>query len=60
MKGLLPNGTIIQDWQPFKILRSNLDILFKKDIDWLVDDESNPTVASLCTFPFPVPIGEDW
>ncbi|KAM9717811.1 histidine N-acetyltransferase [Menidia menidia] len=60
MHGVLPNATIIQDWQPFKLLPSNLSILLKKDIDWMVDDEANPTVASLCTFPFRVPIGNDW
>ncbi|KAJ3584865.1 hypothetical protein NHX12_013588 [Muraenolepis orangiensis] len=57
---VLPNGTVVQDWQPFKLLAGNMDILLKKDIDWTVDDEDTPTVASLCTFPFRVPIGEDW
>lgn len=60
MQGVLPNGTIIQDWQPFKLLPSNFTILLKKEIDWMVDDVSSPTVASLCTFPFKVPIGDDW
>ncbi|XP_060887468.1 histidine N-acetyltransferase [Labrus mixtus] len=60
MQGVLPNSTIIQDWQPFKPLPSNMAILLKKDIDWMVDDVSNPTVASLCTFPIRVPIGDDW
>lgn len=60
MHDVLPNATIIQDWQPFKLLPSNVAILLKKEIDWLVDDVSNPTVASLCTFPFKVPIGDDW
>nr|XP_043876890.1 histidine N-acetyltransferase [Solea senegalensis]XP_043876891.1 histidine N-acetyltransferase [Solea senegalensis] len=60
MQGVLPNSTIIQDWQPFKPLPSNMAILLKKDIDWMVDDVSNPAVASLCTFPFRVPIGDDW
>lgn len=60
MQGVLPNATIIQDWQPFKPLPSNMAILMKKDIDWMVDDLSSPTVASLCTFPFRVPIGDDW
>ncbi|XP_072232785.1 histidine N-acetyltransferase isoform X2 [Leuresthes tenuis] len=60
MQGVLPNATIIQDWQPFKPLPSNIAILLKKDIDWMVDDVSNPKVASLCTFPFRVPIGNDW
>ncbi|XP_061815965.1 histidine N-acetyltransferase isoform X1 [Nerophis lumbriciformis] len=60
MRGVLPNATIIQDWQPFKLLPTNMAILMKKDIDWMVDDASNPTVGSLCTFPFRVPIGDDW
>lgn len=60
MHGVLPNATIIQDWQPFKPLPSNMAILLKKDIDWMVDDLSNPTVASLCTYPFRVPIGDEW
>ncbi|MEQ2189836.1 hypothetical protein GOODEAATRI_029484, partial [Goodea atripinnis] len=59
-QGVLPNATVIQDWQPFKLLPSNFSILLKKDIDWMVDDLSSPTVASLCTFPFRVPIGDDW
>ncbi|KAK6466449.1 histidine N-acetyltransferase-like [Huso huso] len=57
--GVLPNRTILQDWQPFKPLPSNLDILLKKDVDWMVDSAKQPRVASLCTFPFPVPIGDD-
>ncbi|XP_003966831.2 histidine N-acetyltransferase isoform X1 [Takifugu rubripes] len=60
MQGVLPNSTIIQDWQPFKPLPSNMAILLKKDIDWMVDDLANPTVASLCTHPFRVPIGDEW
>lgn len=60
MQGVIPHATIIQDWQPFKILPSNMAILLKKNIDWMVDDASVPTVASLCTFPFRVPIGDDW
>uniref|UniRef100_A0A8C6TC25 Histidine N-acetyltransferase n=1 Tax=Neogobius melanostomus TaxID=47308 RepID=A0A8C6TC25_9GOBI len=60
MHPVLPNATIIQDWQPFKLLSSNMAILLKKDIDWMVDDLANPCVASLCTFPFRVPVGDDW
>ncbi|XP_037118641.1 histidine N-acetyltransferase [Syngnathus acus] len=60
MRGVLPNATIIQDWQPFKPVPGNMAILMKKDIDWMVDDASKPSVGSLCTFPFRVPIGEDW
>ncbi|XP_035266127.1 histidine N-acetyltransferase [Anguilla rostrata] len=60
MRDVLPNATIVQDWQPFKPLPSNMAILLKKDIDWMVDDARDPTVASLCTFPFRVPIGDEW
>ncbi|KAF7706385.1 histidine N-acetyltransferase [Silurus meridionalis] len=60
MQDLLPNGTIVQDWQPFKPMSSNMEILLKKDIDWMVDDTCCPSMASLCTSPFHVPIGEDW
>ncbi|KAL4631391.1 putative N-acetyltransferase 16 [Arapaima gigas] len=60
MRDVLPNATIVQDWQPFKPLASNMAILAKKNIDWMVDDARCPTVASLCTFPFRVPIGDDW
>ncbi|XP_017543028.1 histidine N-acetyltransferase [Pygocentrus nattereri] len=60
MKDVLPNATIVQDWQPFKPLPSNMAILLKKDIDWMVDDISCPSMASLCTFPIRVPIGDDW
>lgn len=60
IRDVLPNATIVQDWQPFKPSPSNLAILLKKDIDWMVDDRSSTSVVSLCTFPFRVPIGEDW
>ncbi|KAM4604250.1 histidine N-acetyltransferase [Polymixia lowei] len=60
MQGVLPNGTIVQDWQPFKPVPSNMAILLKKEIDWMVNDITSPTVASLCTFPFRVPIGDEW
>ncbi|KAJ8007739.1 hypothetical protein DPEC_G00097330 [Dallia pectoralis] len=54
---VLPNSTIVQDWQPFKPISSNMDILLKKDIDWMVDDRNAPAVVSLCTHPFWVPGG---
>ncbi|XP_039605865.1 histidine N-acetyltransferase-like [Polypterus senegalus] len=57
---VLANKTIVQDWQPFKPIHSNLEILLKKDIDWMVDSMKHTSVASLCTFPFHIPIGEDW
>lgn len=60
MQDVLPSATIVQDWQPFKPLASNMAILMKKDIDWMVDDISCPSQVSLCTFPYHVPIGDDW
>uniref|UniRef100_A0A8C5QFG3 N-acetyltransferase 16 (putative) n=1 Tax=Leptobrachium leishanense TaxID=445787 RepID=A0A8C5QFG3_9ANUR len=57
LKDLLPNQTIIQDWQPFQALSGNHDLLRRKSLRWMVDDLSQPQVASLCTAPFPVPAG---
>nr|XP_060635755.1 probable N-acetyltransferase 16 [Anolis sagrei ordinatus] len=55
---VLPGGTIIQDWQPFKACESNLALLRQKELRWLVDRRDLPSVASLSTRPFPVPLGE--
>ncbi|XP_061446182.1 probable N-acetyltransferase 16 isoform X2 [Rhineura floridana] len=57
---VLPNQTIIQDWQPFKATESNLGLLMKKDLCWVVDKKSCPTVATLSTHPFAIPLGEGW
>ncbi|XP_006009593.1 histidine N-acetyltransferase [Latimeria chalumnae] len=57
---VLPNKTIIQDWQPFKPLQSNMQLLMEKDLHWIVDHIQIPNVVSLCTSPFRIPIGEDW
>ncbi|XP_042327962.1 probable N-acetyltransferase 16 isoform X2 [Sceloporus undulatus] len=57
---VLPNQTIIQDWQPFKATESNLALLRKKELHWLVDRKDMPSVATLSTRPFPIPLGQDW
>ncbi|XP_077169020.1 putative N-acetyltransferase 16 isoform X1 [Paroedura picta] len=57
---VLPNQTIIQDWQPFKAMESNLGLLQKKELCWVVDTKSRPTVATLSTRPFSIPLGKDW
>lgn len=57
---VLPNQTIIQDWQPFKATPSNLSLLQKKELCWVVDQKSRPTVATLSTRPFSIPLGKDW
>ncbi|XP_066467151.1 probable N-acetyltransferase 16 [Tiliqua scincoides] len=57
---VLPNQTIIQDWQPFKATESNLGLLRQKELCWVVDQKARPTVATLGTRPFAIPLGEDW
>ncbi|KAM6453354.1 putative N-acetyltransferase 16 isoform 2-T2 [Liasis olivaceus] len=57
---VLPNQTIIQDWQPFKATKSNLGLLQKKSLCWVVDQKVHPTVATLSTQPFSIPLGKDW
>ncbi|XP_069502663.1 probable N-acetyltransferase 16 isoform X3 [Ambystoma mexicanum] len=57
---VLPNQTIIQDWQPFQPTASNMALLQRKDLHWMVDNKRRPQVATLCTFPFRIPVGEDW
>ncbi|XP_063157901.1 probable N-acetyltransferase 16 [Candoia aspera] len=57
---VLPNQTIIQDWQPFKATESNLSLLKKKSLCWVVDQKAHPTVATLSTQPFSIPLGKDW
>lgn len=57
---VLPNQTIIQDWQPFKAMESNLGLLRQKELCWVVDQKARPTVATLSTRPFTIPLGEDW
>ncbi|XP_070582650.1 probable N-acetyltransferase 16 [Erythrolamprus reginae] len=57
---VLPGGTIIQDWQPFKATRSNLGLLQRKSLRWVVDHKARPTMASLSTAPFPIPLGPGW
>ncbi|XP_062823141.1 probable N-acetyltransferase 16 isoform X2 [Anolis carolinensis] len=55
---VLPGQTIIQDWQPFKACESNLALLRQKDLRWLVDRRDRPSVASLSTRPFAVPMAD--
>ncbi|CAM5129469.1 unnamed protein product, partial [Natator depressus] len=57
---VLPGRTIIQDWQPYRPSEPNLALLQQKQLHWVVDCKARPTAASLCTQPFPIPLGEDW
>lgn len=52
----LPGGAIMQDWQPLKPTKSNLEILKRRDLTWLVDSSSDkPSFMSCHTPPYPVP-----
>ncbi|XP_023685019.1 histidine N-acetyltransferase-like isoform X1 [Paramormyrops kingsleyae] len=55
-RDILPNGTIVQDWQPFRLLPGNVQMLLQREVDWMADDMLRPTVLSLCSAPFLVPL----
>ncbi|XP_037670537.1 probable N-acetyltransferase 16 isoform X2 [Choloepus didactylus] len=58
-RDVLPGGTIIQDWQPYRPSESNLRLLEAKGLEWRVDSRARPRVLTLCTRPFPIPHGGD-
>ncbi|XP_058141880.1 probable N-acetyltransferase 16 [Dasypus novemcinctus] len=58
-RDVLPGGTIIQDWQPYRPSESNLRLLAAKGLEWRVDSRARPRVLTLCTPPFPIPHGGD-
>ncbi|XP_016312993.1 probable N-acetyltransferase 16 isoform X2 [Sinocyclocheilus anshuiensis] len=52
----LPGGAIIQDWQPLKLMESNLHILARRNLTWFVDGSSGkPLFMSFHTPPYPIP-----
>lgn len=52
----LPGGAIIQDWQPLKLMESNLHILARRNLTWFVDGSSEkPLFMSFHTPPYPIP-----
>ncbi|KAK3546501.1 hypothetical protein QTP70_026356 [Hemibagrus guttatus] len=52
----LPGGAIIQDWQPLKPMESNLEILERRNLTWLVDSvNEKPMFMSFHTPLYPVP-----
>ncbi|XP_051900491.1 histidine N-acetyltransferase-like [Pristis pectinata] len=57
VEGVLPGGTIILDWIPYKPSDSNLEILLKRGITWMADSTVDPTVLSLCSNAYKVPEG---
>ncbi|XP_077084388.1 N-acetyltransferase 16, like isoform X1 [Siphateles boraxobius] len=52
----LPGNAIIQDWQPLKLMESNLHILARRNLTWFVDGSGGkPHFMSLHTHPYPIP-----
>ncbi|XP_072573507.1 probable N-acetyltransferase 16 [Paramormyrops kingsleyae] len=51
----LPGDVIIQDWQPLKLVESNLEVLRRRNLTWLADSLEQPTFLSLHTPPYPIP-----
>ncbi|XP_007131168.2 LOW QUALITY PROTEIN: probable N-acetyltransferase 16, partial [Physeter macrocephalus] len=56
-RDVLPGGTVIQDWLPYRPSESNLSLLAAKGLEWRVDSRARPRVLTLCTRPFPIPPG---
>ncbi|XP_059831110.1 histidine N-acetyltransferase [Hypanus sabinus] len=54
---VLPGGTIIRDWIPYKPSEGNLEVLLKRGTTWMADSVVDPTVLSLCSSPYKVPAG---
>ncbi|XP_074839141.1 putative N-acetyltransferase 16 [Carettochelys insculpta] len=57
---VLPAGTLLQDWQPYRPRESNLALLAPRRVRWLADCKVRPTAVSLCGPPFPIPLGAGW
>uniref|UniRef100_A0A672QIB5 Histidine N-acetyltransferase-like n=1 Tax=Sinocyclocheilus grahami TaxID=75366 RepID=A0A672QIB5_SINGR len=52
----LPGGAIIQDWQPLKLMESNLHILARRNLMWFVDGSGGkPLFMSFHTPPYSIP-----
>lgn len=56
-RDVLPGGTIIQDWQPYRPSESNLSLLVAKGLEWRVNSRARPRLLTLGTRPFPIPPG---
>lgn len=52
----LPGNAIIQDWQPLKLMESNLHVLARRNLTWFVDGSGGkPLFMSLHTPLYPIP-----
>nr|XP_020473053.1 histidine N-acetyltransferase-like [Monopterus albus] len=59
VSNLLPNKTIINDWEPLKPVQANLEVLRRRGLTWIADHELEPSAISLCTTPYAVPYRHD-
>ncbi|XP_041648504.1 N-acetyltransferase 16, like isoform X2 [Cheilinus undulatus] len=59
VSNLLPGKTIINDWEPLKPMKENLEVLRRRGLTWIIDRETEPTAVSLCTTPYVVPYRHD-
>ncbi|XP_018534244.1 N-acetyltransferase 16, like isoform X2 [Lates calcarifer] len=59
VSNLLPGKTIINDWEPLKPMEANLEVLRRRGLTWIVDNEFEPSAISPCTPPYPVPYRHD-
>ncbi|XP_034553244.1 histidine N-acetyltransferase-like [Notolabrus celidotus] len=56
---LLPNKTLINNWEPLKPVEANLEVLRRRELKWIVDRESKPSAVSLRTAPYSIPYRHD-
>ncbi|KAG7232985.1 hypothetical protein INR49_007882 [Caranx melampygus] len=59
ISNLLPGKTIINDWEPLKPMKANMEVLRRRRLIWMADRESEPSVVSVCTAPYSVPYRHD-
>ncbi|TRY58268.1 hypothetical protein DNTS_031037 [Danionella cerebrum] len=53
---LLPGNLLIQDWQPLKLMESNLQVLERRDLSWFIDGSGEkPWFVSFHTPLYPIP-----
>ncbi|KAG7232986.1 hypothetical protein INR49_007883 [Caranx melampygus] len=59
ISNLLPGKTIINDWEPLKPVKANMEVLRRRGLTWIVDCDHEPSAISLCTTPYAVPYRHD-
>ncbi|KAG7233281.1 hypothetical protein INR49_007263 [Caranx melampygus] len=52
ISNLLPGKTIINDWEPLKPVKANMEVLRRRGLTWIVDCDHEPSAISLCTTPY--------